>query len=188
MAEKKEEIKEMPKIIGNTTQGYGYKYVDLAGIAKAGVEIPPMRIATLTDGQNNPIIVGGQPVEYIEALVNGEWIRGARIVIPSMAKSNEAQCYGSALTYARRYTALTVLGIATDDDYAIEKHSEEDEKANAESNKESLKKLWIQASGTEEGFEDYYVSKKGNTNNGYAAIKAQLLKRINEQAEKKEEK
>ena len=117
---------EETKLVAAASKGYNYNYTSLADLVRQDIKLPPMRVATLTDGTGTPVIVDGQPIEYIEALVNNEWIRGARIVIPTGNKMNEAQAYGSALTYARRYTALTILGIACDDDNKIEVHSKEE--------------------------------------------------------------
>lgn len=192
-------MENQPKIIGNKSSGYGYKYANLADISRAGVDIPPMRVATLVDGEQNPIIVDGKPIEYIEALrqfadgngnIREEWIRGARIVIPSMSKSNEAQEYGSALTYARRYTALTVLGIACDDDDKIESHSEDDIQEKVNQAKDELKKLWIAADGPEDKFEDWYNEKTANGkifNKEFPKMKASLIKKVNDKKEKKDE-
>lgn len=97
-------------IVKNASQAYGYKYSSLADIAKAGVAIPKMRIKPTEQG------------EYIEYLDDsGEWQLGAKIVIPEMKGSNAAQAYGSALTYARRYTVQLAKSLACDDDAKIEK-------------------------------------------------------------------
>ena len=82
-----------PTVIKNASQAYGYKYSSLADIANQGVQIPKMRLKPTEFG------------EYIEYLDdNGEWQIGAKVVIPEMKGNNAAQVYGSALTYARRYT------------------------------------------------------------------------------------
>lgn len=97
------------QIIKNASKGYGYTYSNLADLAKAGVTIPPMKTQKV-DGD-----------EYVFALVNNEWIQGAKVVEMEMKGMNAAQAYGSALTYARRYTVQLVMGIACDDDDKIEK-------------------------------------------------------------------
>lgn len=97
-------------IIKNTSQAYGYKYSSLADIAKAGVEIPKMRVKPTENGEY---------VEYLDD--NGEWQIGAKVVIPEMKGGNAAQAYGSALTYARRYTVQLAKSLACDDDSKIEK-------------------------------------------------------------------
>ena len=45
-----------------------------------------------------------------------------------MKGMNAAQAYGSALTYARRYTVQLVMGIACDDDDKLEAHTADDRK------------------------------------------------------------
>lgn len=98
------------QLVSNSSKAYGYNYASLGDIALQGFKIPEMRIKPTEFGEF---------VEYKDA--NGEWQTGARVVIPAMKGSNEAQCYGSALTYARRYTTLMAHGLACDDDKKLEK-------------------------------------------------------------------
>jgi hypothetical protein len=174
---------EKIKIVGTKSNGYNYKYTSLGDLALSGVDIPPMRVATLVDGNGTPVIVDGQPVEYVEALVNEEWIRGARIVIPKESKMNAAQLYGSALTYARRYTALTVLGIVTDDDSKLEVRTEADQKALDEEKKAELKAMYDRAGGKD--FEKWFndSTPKGFDGKAYMSMKATLTKQLNKLAE-----
>lgn len=102
--------KPEPAIVKNASQAYGYNYASLADIAKAGIEIPKMRVKPTEFGDY---------IEYLDE--NGEWQLGAKIVIPEMKGSNAAQVYGSALTYARRYTVQLAKGIACDDDKKLER-------------------------------------------------------------------
>ena len=95
-------------IVKNVSKGYGYTYSSLADLAKAGIEIPPMKTQRI-DGE-----------EYVFALVGGNWVQGAKVVEMEMKGMNPAQAYGSALTYARRYTTQLVKAIACDDDDKIE--------------------------------------------------------------------
>lgn len=179
------------KLIGNKSSGYNYSYTSLGDLVMEGVELPPMRIATLTDGGGDPVIIDGRPVEYIEMQVateNGqrtayEWVKGARVVIPSGTKMNEAQAYGSAITYARRYSVLMLLGIACDDDNKIEVHSKEEAKAQelAQMEKE-LNELYKKAGG--KAFTNWLSQVGGLTFESYPRLKAELLKRINDMAEK----
>lgn len=99
----------MTNIVKNNSEGYGYNYSSLADIVKQGYTLPKMKTGT------------EENIEYIyyyDAEVK-EWIRGARVVVPD-TKMNKAQLYGSALTYARRYTALMALQLACTDDETIE--------------------------------------------------------------------
>lgn len=104
------------QIVKNASKGYNYKYSNLADLARAGVEIPPMRTERV-DGY-----------EYVFAKVGNEWIQGARVVELTTKGMNPTQAYGAALTYARRYTVQLVQAIACDDDDALEAHTAEDRK------------------------------------------------------------
>lgn len=183
------EEKTMPKIVGNKSSGYNYKYTSLGDLVLAGVELPPMRVAVLVDNEGKPVIVNGQPVEYVEAQMpigNAfDWVRGARVVIPSGNKMNEAQAYGAALTYARRYTALMFLGIACDDDNKIEVHSKEESDAQILTNVEKeLKDLYTKAGG--KNFDKWVKDCGGLSMETYPAMKTKLLKQINESEGKNE--
>lgn len=104
------ETEQKANIVKNTSSAYGYNYSSLSDIAKAGINIPKMRTKYTDHG------------EYIEWYDEGtkEWQQGARIVVPEMKGSNAAQAYGSALTYARRYTVQMAESVACDDDKEIE--------------------------------------------------------------------
>ena len=170
---------EETKLVAAASKGYNYNYTSLADLVRQDIKLPPMRVATLTDGTGTPVIVDGQPVEYIEAKIGEDWIRGARIIVPKGKQTNATQDYGAALTYARRYTALTVLGIACDSDDKIEKKKsgkEATDEFDEASRYAELESLWNELGG-HEGFEDYF---ERNTASGfnmktYAAIKGKLL-------------
>lgn len=94
-----------------------YNYASLSDIAKQGFQIPLMKTGT----------EGGKEYVYYAYSDSMEWIRGAEIVVPSPILNrdgkpamNEAQLYGSALTYARRYTTMMALCLACDDDKNLE--------------------------------------------------------------------
>ena len=114
------------KMVKTASKGYDYNYASLADIAKAGHEIPKMRIKPTPDG------------DYIEYLDNSgehpEWHIGAKIVIPQMAKRNDAQMYGAAVTYARRVTAQLALQLVCSDDDKVETQTKEDADANEKRN------------------------------------------------------
>jgi hypothetical protein len=117
------QVKEDSQIIKAASKGYNYNYASLADIAKAGKTIPKMRVKPTENGDY---------IEYLDEA--GEWQIGAKIVIPEMAKSNEAQKYGAAVTYARRVTAQLALSLVCSDDDKVETHTEEDAKANEKRN------------------------------------------------------
>jgi hypothetical protein len=56
----------------------------------------------------------GVTVETILVHTSGETMSGGPLHVP--ASKNDAQGYGSALTYARRYSLTSMLGIAPEDD------------------------------------------------------------------------
>lgn len=194
--------KKLPKIIGNKSTGYNYSYTSLADLVIAGYDLPPMRVAVLTNAEGEPVIVDGAPVEYIEVQrecriirdngkneVACEWVRGARVVIPKKnnASMNEAQLYGSAITYARRYTAMMMFGIACDDDDKLEtKTKAEAQEQELAGMKDELAELYKKAGG--EAFENWLKERGGLTYKTFAPLKAELLKRINDKAEAKEKK
>lgn len=89
--------------------GYGFSYASLSDIVKEGHALPKMRLA---------VIDGRQFIEYESA---GEWLLGAEVITDFKSPDmNACQAYGSALTYARRYTAQLALGLAVDDDKNVE--------------------------------------------------------------------
>lgn len=195
--------KHQPKILGNKSDGYKYKYTSLADIVLAGYDLPPMRIATLTDANGTPVIIDGAPVEYVEALRGAEitkeghvicehWTRGARVVLPKLPEGakdnktmNDAQLYGASISYARRYTALMLLGIACEDDNKVEiKTKEEAQAQELAGMKEELAELYKKAGG--EAFENWLKERGDLTYKTFAPLKAELLKRINDKAEAKE--
>ena len=112
----------LDKIVKTTSQGYNYNYASLGDIARAGHEIPKMRIKPTPEG------------DYIEYYDGEEWQIGAKIVIPEMAKSNDAQKYGAAVTYARRVTAQLALSLVCSDDDKVETHTKEDAEQNEKRN------------------------------------------------------
>lgn len=97
-------------VVANKSKAYGYNYASLGDIANQGFTIPKMKTGTEE----------GKEYVYCYDAELKEWIRGAEIVIPNMKSMNEAQRYGSALTYARRYSVLMFLGLVCDEDKKLE--------------------------------------------------------------------
>ena len=110
------------QVVKNGSKAYGYNYASLADIVNAGFEIPKMRVKATEFG------------EFVEYFDGTDWQTGAKIVVPEMKGSNDAQKYGSALTYARRYTVQMALGLACSDDSKIETQSAEQAKDNEKYN------------------------------------------------------
>lgn len=92
-------------------QGYQYGYATLAACFEA---IQPMHAQGIAvtqiplDGGQNGVLVATLLIHE-----SGEWIRG-EMWVP--VTKNDAQGYGSALTYARRYGLSALCGLGTDDD------------------------------------------------------------------------
>lgn len=112
-----EKENDKPKIVKNKSKAnvqtrnggqYSYQYTGLADLADQGVNIPKMRVLPTEYG------------EYIEYFDGSEWQMGAKIVVPEESRMNAAQAYGSALTYARRYTTMLAERVACDDDKNLE--------------------------------------------------------------------
>ena len=95
------------------TQGYGYKYTDLAGIHDYLESIKHTYFQEV-DGTDHIVThILDDTGKEVRA------VRGAKIIETgalSGGKVNPAQDYGSSLTYARRYSLLLAFGLATDDD------------------------------------------------------------------------
>ena len=98
------------QIVKSESKAYGYNYASLADIVNQGFKLPIMETRNI-DGET---FMG-----WIDD--KGDWHQGAPLVVPEMKGMNAAQAMGSALTYARRYTAQMALGLACDDDAKLEK-------------------------------------------------------------------
>lgn len=97
-------------VVANRSKAYGYNYASLGDIAAQGFNIPKMKTGTEE---------GREYVYYFDTDLK-EWVRGAEVVIPQVKGMNVAQMYGSALTYARRYTTLMALSLVCDEDKKLE--------------------------------------------------------------------
>ena len=98
------------QIVKSESKAYGYNYASLADIVNQGFKLPTMETRNV-DGET---FMG-----WLDD--KGEWHQGAPLIVPEMKGMNAAQAMGSALTYARRYTAQMALGLACDDDAKLEK-------------------------------------------------------------------
>jgi len=100
-------------VIHKDTQGYGYSYTDLPAIFKA---INPLMkkhglgFTQLVNGATLKTIVfhaaTGEQVESETSIPQGV----------QLAKMNEFQVLGSAITYIRRYALSAMLGLVTEKD------------------------------------------------------------------------
>lgn len=120
----------MNKVIKKKSSGYGYEYASLADLVEQGCAMPHMKIE-IEDGKQFLWF-------YDESLK--EWLRGAEIVIPEMAKANAAQRYGAALTYAFRYVTQMFNRVATGDDALIEDIDDKGERKTAQTAEKAPKR------------------------------------------------
>lgn len=106
----------MKSTIAKRTEGYGYKYTELADINKYCEEND---IIYWQEIETNEINQKDYIITYL--LRNNEVLkrRGCQIVGATLQGiKNPVQEYGSSLTYCRRYSLLMALGLATEDDDA----------------------------------------------------------------------
>ncbi len=106
----------MKNTIAKKTEGYGYKYTELADINKYCLEND---ITYYQETETCEINQKDYIVTY--KTQNGETTkhRGCQIVEAVLSGiKNPVQEYGSSLTYCRRYSLLMALGLATEDDDA----------------------------------------------------------------------
>jgi len=88
------------------------KYADLASCVEAVIDsLNANGIALL---QQTHECADGVMVETVLLHESGEQITGGKLHVP--ATKQDAQGYGSALTYARRYSLMATCGIAPEDD------------------------------------------------------------------------
>ena len=104
----------MKSTIAKKTEGYGYKYTELADINKYCEDNGIRYYQEVETSEIN------QKDYIITYLVKGNEItkhRGCQIVEAVLSGiKNPVQEYGSSLTYCRRYSLLMALGLATEDD------------------------------------------------------------------------
>lgn len=98
------------QIVKSESKAFNYNYASLADIVNQGYKLPIMETRNV-DGE---IFMG-----WLDD--KAEWHQGAPLIVPEMKGMNAAQAMGSAITYARRYTAQMALGLACDDDSKLEK-------------------------------------------------------------------
>jgi hypothetical protein len=101
-----------PALKSSTNPAFRSRYADLSACVEAVI-----------DALNNNDIFMMQPthecdngviVETVFIHSSGEQISSGKLHVP--ATKHDAQGYGSALTYARRYSLMTACGIAPEDD------------------------------------------------------------------------
>jgi hypothetical protein len=101
-----------PALKTSSNPHFRSKYADLAGCLEA------VNDALLANGiavfQETSLCEDGVIVETVFLHESGETLRGGKLHVP--ASKQDPQGYGSALTYARRYSIMAACGIAAEDD------------------------------------------------------------------------
>lgn len=101
-----------PALKNSTNPHFRSKYADLGNCLEA------VNDALLANGialyQETSQDDSGVTVETVLLHESGESIRSGKLHVP--ASKQDAQGFGSALTYARRYSLITACGIAPEDD------------------------------------------------------------------------
>lgn len=101
--------------IKKNSDGYGYKYTDLAEIHTYLESINTRYYQYVEREDGDDYIYTVPIIDGVEKPAR----RGCRVVQAILSgKSNPSQEQGSAITYARRYSLLMAFGLATTDDDA----------------------------------------------------------------------
>lgn len=96
----------------STNPHFKSRYADLAACVEAVIDaLNNNKIALI---QKTHECESGVAVETIFLHESGEELRSGKLWLP--ASKQDAQGYGSALTYARRYSLMAACGIAPEDD------------------------------------------------------------------------
>jgi len=101
-----------PALKTSTNPHFRSKYVDLAGCVEAVVD--SLNAAGIALIQRTSEDATGVTVETVFVHESGEMMECGKLHVP--AAKQDPQGYGSALTYARRYSLMAACGIAPEDD------------------------------------------------------------------------
>ena len=101
-----------PALKTSTNPHFRSKYVDLAGCVEAVVD--SLNAAGIALIQRTSEDATGVTVETVFVHESGEMMECDKLHVP--AAKQDPQGYGSALTYARRYSLMAACGIAPEDD------------------------------------------------------------------------
>jgi len=101
-----------PALKTSTNPHFKSRYADLSACIEAVVDALNANGIALV--QQSHECADGVIVETVFVHESGETFSSGRLHVP--ASKNDAQGYGSALTYARRYSLMAACGIAPEDD------------------------------------------------------------------------
>jgi hypothetical protein len=99
-------------------QGYGYKYADLANVLQ--IVRPALTAQGIAILQDTETIADHISVATRLVHSSGQWIESEHLALLIEAKKglSAAQCAGSVVTYARRYSLAAMVGLSQEDDDA----------------------------------------------------------------------
>ena len=101
-----------PALKTSTNPHFKSRYADLAACVEAVLDsLNEHGIALM---QHTHEQEGGVVIETVFVHESGETLSGGKLFVP--ASKQDAQGYGSALSYARRYSLMAACGIAPEDD------------------------------------------------------------------------
>ena len=101
-----------PALKSSTNPHFKSRYADLAACVEAVIDsLNNNGIALIQQNQPSP---DGVIIETIFLHESGESLNCGQLFVP--ANKQDAQGFGSALTYARRYSLMAACGIAPEDD------------------------------------------------------------------------
>lgn len=92
--------------------GFKNKYADLSACMDAIRD--PLNDQNIFVTQTIETVDSGVVIETVFAHASGEVYTGGKLFLPVV--KHDAQGYGSAITYGRRYSLLTACGVAPEDD------------------------------------------------------------------------
>lgn len=108
----KAQVAFAPALKQSVNPHFKSKYVDLAGCVDAVIDALNANEIALV--QKTHPDETGVTVETLFVHSSGETLSGGTLHVP--APKNDPQGYGSAMTYARRYSLMAACGIAPEDD------------------------------------------------------------------------
>jgi hypothetical protein len=109
-------VNKVVRIVTHDTQGYNYTYASLSTVLQT-IDEPLLKagIAIIQFPCSSTGSIG--VVTRLVHAPSGEWIEGAFLMpIPHLKGTNVTQNAGAAITYARRYAIVSVLGLVAEAD------------------------------------------------------------------------
>lgn len=101
-----------PALKTSTNPHFKSRYADLSACVEAVIDSLNSNGIALV--QHTHECEGGVTIETVFLHESGESMSGGKLFVP--ASKHDAQGYGSALSYARRYSLMAACGIAPEDD------------------------------------------------------------------------